>query len=151
MPHSLSNSSWKEHTTRCSVQRAVFQISHTYTSWTNSFPQSGMQRVYVAQSSLHCCLQLTNWAARRHFEHWFIFHQNKACTVSGSSTYAPTHALEISLCVTCRDEIASCSERAYKQLSVTEAQKLMLFSSAKEALQFAQEVCHDTCIVYLLY
>lgn len=40
---------------------------------------------------------------------------------------------------TVRDEIASCSERAYKQLSVTEAQKLMLFSSAKEALQFAQE------------
>ena len=40
----------------------------------------------------------------------------------------------------CRDEIASCSERAYKQLSVSEAQKLMLFSSAKEALQYAEEV-----------
>lgn len=40
----------------------------------------------------------------------------------------------------CRDEIASCSERAYKQLSVSEAQRLMLFSSAKEALQYAEEV-----------
>jgi len=40
---------------------------------------------------------------------------------------------------TVRDEIASCSERAYKQLSVSEAQKLMLFSSAKEALQYAEE------------
>ena len=40
-----------------------------------------------------------------------------------------------------RDEIASCSERAYKQLSVPEAQKLMLFTSAKEALQFAEQVC----------
>lgn len=40
---------------------------------------------------------------------------------------------------TVRDEIASCSERAYKQLSVPEAQKLMLFTSAKEALQFAEE------------
>ena len=43
----------------------------------------------------------------------------------------------------CRDEIASCSERAYKQLSVPEAQKLMLFTSAKEALQFAEGVCTD--------
>ena len=43
----------------------------------------------------------------------------------------------------CRDEIASCSERAYKQLSVPEAQKLMLLTSAKEALQFAGEVCTD--------
>lgn len=40
---------------------------------------------------------------------------------------------------TVRDEIASCSERAYKQLSVSEAQRLMLFSSAKEALQYAEE------------
>lgn len=40
---------------------------------------------------------------------------------------------------TVRDEIASCSERAYKQLSVPEAQKLMLFTSAKEALSYAEE------------
>ena len=42
----------------------------------------------------------------------------------------------------CRDEIASCSERAYKQLSVSEAQKLMLFTSSKEAAEFAEQVCN---------
>ena len=62
--------------------------------------------------------------------------------------YATKYVQVCSCCIACRDEGASCSERAYKQLSVTEAQKLMLFSSAKEALQFAQEVClwHLLCI-----
>ena len=40
----------------------------------------------------------------------------------------------------CRDEIASCSERAYKQLSVSEAQKLMMFASSQEAAEFAEQV-----------
>ncbi|KAL3137779.1 hypothetical protein ABBQ38_005039 [Trebouxia sp. C0009 RCD-2024] len=40
---------------------------------------------------------------------------------------------------TVRDEIASCSERAYKQLSVPEAQKLMLFTSSREAAEFAEQ------------
>ena len=51
----------------------------------------------------------------------------------------------VHLACCCRDEIASCSERAYKQLSVAEAQKLMLFSSAKEASQYAEQVCMPKC------
>ena len=48
-----------------------------------------------------------------------------------------------SRCAGCRDEIASCSERAFIQLSVREALKLLLFSSAKEALNFEDEVCQS--------
>ncbi len=40
----------------------------------------------------------------------------------------------------CRDEIASCSERAYSSLSIVEAKKLMLFSSDAEALKYADQV-----------
>lgn len=40
----------------------------------------------------------------------------------------------------CRDEIADCSERAYNTLSISDAKKLMLFKSDKEAEAYAAEV-----------
>jgi hypothetical protein len=39
-----------------------------------------------------------------------------------------------------RDEIASCSERAYASLTLADAQRLMMFASAKEAAAYAQQV-----------
>jgi hypothetical protein len=44
------------------------------------------------------------------------------------------------LTATVRDEIASCSEKAYASLTLADAQKLMLFKSAKEAAAYAQQV-----------
>ncbi|KAI8471229.1 MAG: 26S proteasome regulatory subunit [Monoraphidium minutum] len=43
------------------------------------------------------------------------------------------------LAATVRDEIASCSERAYASLTLADAQKLMMFGSAKEAAAYAQQ------------
>jgi 26S proteasome regulatory subunit N12 len=40
---------------------------------------------------------------------------------------------------TVRDEIASCSERAYAGLTLGDAQKLMMFGSAKEAAAYAAQ------------
>lgn len=57
--------------------------------------------------------------------------------------------MQLNLELKCRDEIASCSERAYKQLSVSEAQKLMLFTSSQEAAQFAEQVLK--CFILLLF
>jgi hypothetical protein len=39
-----------------------------------------------------------------------------------------------------RDEIASCSEAAYASLKVSDAQKLMMFKSTKEAEGYAKQV-----------
>ena len=53
----------------------------------------------------------------------------------------------------CRDEIADCSKRAYKKLSIKDAKKLMLFGSDQEATAYAAQVTpcgtwhHDTCDV----
>lgn len=46
---------------------------------------------------------------------------------------------------TVRDEIASCSERAYVSLTLGDAQKLMMFKSAKEAAAYAQQVRAWAC------
>lgn len=43
------------------------------------------------------------------------------------------------LTATVREEIASCSERAYTHLKLSDAQKLMMFDSEKAVLQYAQE------------
>lgn len=56
------------------------------------------------------------------------------------------------LTATVRDEIASCSERAYASITLGDAQKLMMFKSAKEAGDYAAQVrrrgakgaAHDT-------
>lgn len=45
----------------------------------------------------------------------------------------------------CREEIADCSERAYSSLSMADAKNLMMFSSDKEALSYAQEVSTASC------
>ena len=47
---------------------------------------------------------------------------------------------KLSVLLGCRDEIASCSERAYSSLTIAEAKKLMLFSSDAEALKYADQV-----------
>ena len=44
------------------------------------------------------------------------------------------------LLLPCREEIASCSERAYGHLTLTDAQKVMMFKDQKELLAYAQEV-----------
>jgi 26S proteasome regulatory subunit N12 len=41
---------------------------------------------------------------------------------------------------TVRSEIAECSEKAYKSLSVSEAQKSLLFSSPNDLVEFAKKV-----------
>lgn len=43
------------------------------------------------------------------------------------------------LMATVRDEIASCSEKAYKHISVSEAMKILSLSSEAEVLDFAKE------------
>ena len=50
------------------------------------------------------------------------------------------HTSKLMVLLGCRDEIASCSERAYSSLSIVEAKKLMLFSSDAEALKYADQV-----------
>lgn len=40
----------------------------------------------------------------------------------------------------CRDEAASCSEKAYERLRVTDAQKLLLFDNDLAVRAYAQEV-----------
>ena len=47
-----------------------------------------------------------------------------------------------------REEIADCSERAYSSLSMADAKKLMMFSSDKEALSYAQEVSRASCTCF---
>lgn len=45
----------------------------------------------------------------------------------------------------CRDEIASCSEKAYERLRIQDAQKMMMFDSEKATLAYAVEVRFDGC------
>ncbi|GAB4816975.1 hypothetical protein N2152v2_004021 [Parachlorella kessleri] len=40
---------------------------------------------------------------------------------------------------TVRDEVASCSERAYQSLSVPDAMRMLMFSSEQEAVEYAQQ------------
>jgi hypothetical protein len=40
-----------------------------------------------------------------------------------------------------RDEIAGCSEKAYDSLSVTDAKKILMFSSDWELQEYVSEVC----------
>lgn len=42
--------------------------------------------------------------------------------------------------VTCRDEIAGCSEKAYDYLSVNDARQMLLFSSEQELFEYIKEV-----------
>ena len=46
----------------------------------------------------------------------------------------------------CRDEVAGCSEQAYDQLSLAEAQKMMFLTSSKEMQMYAEEVMKITSI-----
>jgi CSN8/PSMD8/EIF3K family len=55
----------------------------------------------------------------------------------------------------CRKEIASCSEKAYQQLLLKDAQKLLMLDNEAAVLQFAQQVRSyatqvKTCIAWLL-
>ena len=42
--------------------------------------------------------------------------------------------------VTCRDEIAGCSEKAYDYLSINDARHMLLFSSDQELFEYIKEV-----------
>jgi 26S proteasome regulatory subunit N12 len=50
----------------------------------------------------------------------------------------------------CRDEIADCSERAYNTLSISDAKKLMLFKSDKEAEAYAAEVIAVSVLMHVV-
>ncbi len=41
----------------------------------------------------------------------------------------------------CRDEVASCSERAYESLSVSDAVDLLMLGSEAEVEAYARQVC----------
>ena len=66
------------------------------------------------------------------------------CVVS-KSTHKPK--MMRPTCIHCRDEVAGCSQQAYDQLSLAEAQKMMFLSSSKQMEEYAMEVCIDcSCI-----
>ena len=50
-------------------------------------------------------------------------------------------------CITPRDEIAGCSEKAYDYLSISDARQMLLFSSDDELLEYIKEVLEYVCIV----
>jgi 26S proteasome regulatory subunit N12 len=50
-------------------------------------------------------------------------------------------------CITSRDEIAGCSEKAYDYLSISDARQMLLFSSDDELLEYIKEVLEYVCIV----
>lgn len=64
---------------------------------------------------------------------------------------AKLHRPPVAVHTHCREEIASCSEAAYSNLRLADAQKLMMFKSPKEAEAYAKQVgscchCHtDRC------
>jgi hypothetical protein len=43
-------------------------------------------------------------------------------------------------CVICRDEVAGCSERAYRSLKVEDAQRVLLMPNSQETCHYAAEV-----------
>mmetsp|Transcript_21022 Transcript_21022/g.58416 ORF Transcript_21022/g.58416 Transcript_21022/m.58416 type:complete len:265 (-) Transcript_21022:405-1199(-) len=65
---------------------------------------------------------------------------NKVLTSSQSGMATDLHAQLMSqLATTVRDEIASCCEKAYTQLKLADAQKMMMFDSEKAILAYAAE------------
>lgn len=65
------------------------------------------------------------------------------CQVLGASQQLPGEFAAYyidQLTSTVRDEIASCSERAYASLTLGDTQRLMMFKSAKEAAAYAEQV-----------
>lgn len=47
----------------------------------------------------------------------------------------------------CREEIASCSEKAYNKLSLADAQKIMMFDSQQAVKSYAEQVCVRDCVI----
>lgn len=73
--------------------------------------------------------------------------------------YVHTYSLQtcLSLCsyelispVTFRDEISGCSEKAYDFLAISDAQKMLLFSSEQELLEYIKEVLIIVNCLYVL-
>lgn len=48
-----------------------------------------------------------------------------------------------SVSVSCRDEVAGCSERAYRSLTVEDAQRVLLMPNSQETCHYAAEVRAD--------
>lgn len=84
--------------------------------------------------------------------HWLLAHPCLSDTAGGGAPNSPClsgrerlnlRGLRQDLMHARRDEIADCSERAYSTLSLSDAKKLMLFKSDKEAAAYAAEVTQD--------
>eukprot|EP00891_Asterochloris_glomerata_P003058 jgi/Astpho2/3058/e_gw1.00051.159.1_t len=89
-------------------------------------PQQAHQSPYIRHAT-----QLEQWLMEGAY--------NKVLGAKSSAPDAAYATLMERLVSTVRDEIASCSERAYSSLSIVEAKKLMLVSSDAEALKYADQ------------
>jgi hypothetical protein len=51
-------------------------------------------------------------------------------------------------CITSRDEIAGCSEKAYDYLSISDARQMLLFPSENELLEYIKEVLVSSALIF---
>ena len=51
-------------------------------------------------------------------------------------------------CITSRDEIAGCSEKAYDYLSISDACQMLLFPSENELLEYIKEVLVSSALIF---
>lgn len=55
--------------------------------------------------------------------------------------------LKMYVCVrACREEVASCSEKAYERLRVTDAARMLMLGSEAEVRSYAQQVPMHACM-----
>mmetsp|Transcript_23282 Transcript_23282/g.59504 ORF Transcript_23282/g.59504 Transcript_23282/m.59504 type:complete len:281 (-) Transcript_23282:193-1035(-) len=88
------------------------------------------QEVLSTPSVAHA-LQLERWLMEGAF--------NKVLDASRTPPSDLHGSLMAQLATTVREEVASCSERAYAKLKLADAQKMLMFGSEKEAAAYASE------------
>lgn len=84
-----------------------------------------------AQTDIKLAIQLEQWLMEGAY--------NK---MLGAAAQLPPHVhgfLMSQLTTTVRDEIASCSEKAYSRLSLADAHKMMMFDSQKAVVDYAEQ------------
>jgi hypothetical protein len=54
-------------------------------------------------------------------------------------------------CITSRDEIAGCSEKAYDYLSISDARQMLLFPSENELLEYIKEVLVSSALIFFIF
>lgn len=83
------------------------------------------------QPDIHAAIQLEQWLMEGAY--------NKMLGAAATFPAEPHGFLMSQLTSTVRDEIASCSEKAYGRLRVEDAQRLMLFQSPQAVLDYAAQ------------